>query len=320
MSDNDQDINLEAEDPALEHEGDVKEPESKETIKFEPDLTTMPDGEGKEPNDGADVVRKLMEDRGLIEGKEPEGEEIGDIIPDEFVQAALTQGWTDEQIVEFAENLSDEQLVAEASKLLEEDDVAEPGEDSAKHEGEPQLPQGDKEPDESSDKVAALEAKIANLEERLGKFGELSDERAAEATLAVVNKMLDDAGGEFEVFGKTESLMRYPAGPKKGQIVPSDPAFKARSEVYNKASVFIQAGLPVHEAMQVALDWYKGAHLEADVHKKVVKDLKRHEKKLSAKRSGKETVPSYEDEEERKAAVVRDAARRAGVKGVDEWN
>lgn len=316
MSDNDQDINLKAEDPALEHEGDVKEPESKEPEKFEPDLKTMPDGEGKEPDDGADVVRKLMEERGLIDGKEPEGEDEGDLIPDIFVQAALEQGWKDEQIVKFAENLTDEQLIAEAAKLSEiEDYGAEPGEDPAKHEGEPRPPQDSKESDESSDKVSALEAKIASLEEKLGKIGELSDERALETERAVVNKMFDEAGEELEVFGKTESLMRYPAGPKKGQIVPNDPAFKARSEVYDKASVFMKAGLPVHEAMQVALDWYKGAHLEANVHKKVVKDLKKHEKKLSARRSGKETVPSYEDEEDRKAAVVRDAARRAGVKG-----
>jgi hypothetical protein len=276
----------------------------------------MPDGEGKEPDDGADVVRKLMQDRGLIEGKEPESKDQGDLIPDAFTQAALEQGWTNEQIVEFAENLTDEQLVAEAVKLSEiEDDDAEPGEGPAKHEGEPQPPQDSKEFDESSDKVAALEAKIAGLEEKLGKIGELSDERALETERTVVNKMFDEVGEEFKVFGKTESLMRYPAGPKKGQIVPNDPAFKARSEVYDKASVFMKAGLPVHEAMQVALDWYKGAHLEADVHNKVVKDLKRHEKKLSARRSGKETVPTYEDEEDRKAAVVREAARRAGVKG-----
>jgi hypothetical protein len=88
----------------------------------------------------------------------------------------------------------------------------------------------------------------------------------------------------------------------------------ARAEVWDKAVPFIQSGIPVKDAMEIALTWYKGAHLEKDVQRNMIKDLKKHEKKLSAKRSGKETVRTYENEEERQAEVVREAARKAGVK------
>jgi hypothetical protein len=71
--------------------------------------------------------------------------------------------------------------------------------------------------------------------------------------------------------------------------------------------------MSVKDAMDTALDTYKGRNLEVDVKRSIVKDLKRNSKKLSAKRSGKETVKTFENEEDRRANVVIEAARKKGI-------
>jgi hypothetical protein len=89
---------------------------------------------------------------------------------------------------------------------------------------------------------------------------------------------------------------------------------KARSAVYEKAKPFLQAGMSVKEAMDIALTWYKGKNLEADVKRSLIKDIKKSEKKLSAKRASKETVATYEDEEEYRTQFIIKEAEKRGMK------
>jgi hypothetical protein len=125
-------------------------------------------------------------------------------------------------------------------------------------------------------------------------------------------------GKDFKVFGNTDKLAVFPAGPKKGQYVPTSPEMKVRSEVYAKACPYIESGIPVKEAMKIALTWYKGEHLEADIKRNLIKDLKKSEKKLSAKRTSKETVQSFEDEEDYKKQFILREAEKRGMKLTEE--
>lgn len=299
-----------------------------ETTDTQPDLTDMPDSSGVVEEDKGGIVRNIMKKLGIGKTDAPAGEgDEGDPVPDEFVEAAKGQGWTDEDIVNFAENMSDEELIAAIPDMLDTSVDAEPDKGPAKHD---QIEKPPQEPDKPTDKPDDLEAikaairdeiraefkiELDDLKSKLSQVDEINEQKSQAALLDVINTTFDEAAEKFEIFGKTEELPRYPAGPKKGQYVPTSPAFQAREEVYQKAQAFMALGAKPKEAMEDALTWYKGKHLERDIHRNVIKDLKKHETKLSAKRSAKETVKTYEDEDDRRADVVRELARKAGVKG-----
>ena len=166
--------------------------------------------------------------------------------------------------------------------------------------------------DESS-AVKALRQELADLKKEIGAVQKDKATQEQLTELKAVDSAFDKASEKFEVFGKTEELPRFPAGPRKGQLIPTSPAYRARDEVYSLYTMFRSTGSPVDGAFEDALTWYKGKHLETDVKRNLVKDLKRKETKLSAKRMGKETVKTYDSEEDRKAEVVREAARKRGI-------
>ena len=294
-------------DPAPEHEGDVKEGADKKDVVDAKDKDI--DSSGKEVDDGAGVVKKLMTKIGIgKKGADTDDDDGGKDIPDAFTNFARAQGWSDEDIAAFAAQLSDEELLELTTGIEDEEEEEEEPEKKKKKE--------DKKTDKQvSDEEKKLLERIEKLEKTLEESTKQRKAQDEQTILETANKAFDEAGKEFEIFGKTEELPRFPAGPHKGELVPTSAAFKARSEVWNKAVAFINLGATVQEAMDDAVTWYKGKNLEKDIHRKIVKDLKGHEKKLSAKRTGKETVKQYEDEDERKADVVREAARRAGIKG-----
>lgn len=297
-------------DPAPEVEGDVKE-DIKDQDKTEFVSDSSPE------NDGADIVKKQLQNAGVIEkgdddDKSGDNDEKGDKVPAAFTEFARQQNWSDDIIEEFSSELSDEELLALIPYFQESEVELE--EKPAKQEIESKLPQkSDSKPDD--DKIVALNEKIAKLEEQMKESTELRERQNEQAIVSAFNQAMDEVSEDFEIFGKTDELLKFPAGPNKGKVVPTSPAMKARNEVWNKMWAFINAGASPHEAITDAQIWYKGKNLEKDIKRKTIKDLKKHEKKLSAKRSGKETTKQYENEEERKADVVRELARKAGVKG-----
>ena len=300
-----------ADDPAPELEGDVKDnkEEIKETVKPE-----VPDSSGNVEEDGAEVVKKIQSELGIGDKGENKDEE-GTDIPDAFTNACLAQGWTQEEIMEFASDLDDAALLQLIPDLSGQVD-SELGTDQAKQEEKSKATEKKPVKEEPTNtEVAALKKELAEIKEELGKAKQERTVKEEQATVQTVNEVFDEVSEEFEIFGKTDELLTYPAGPKRGQYVPTSPAYIARREVVEKALPFIANGMPTKEAMEIGLTWYKGKYLEKDVQRKLIKDLKKHETKLSAKRVGKETVKVYEDEEERKEAVVIEAARKAGVKG-----
>jgi hypothetical protein len=58
---------------------------------------------------------------------------------------------------------------------------------------------------------------------------------------------------------------------------------------------------------------YEGKHYKDKVKDDVIKGMKQKSEQLTPKKSRKNVVKTYESEEDRKAAVVRDAAEKAGV-------
>lgn len=308
----------EASKPAAELEGDVKEVDNKEidTKELEVKIDDVPNSSGEKEEDGAAIVKKIKEDvLGETESKEKDAKE-GNDIPDEFTNACLKQGWTEAEIREFATDLDDTALLSLIPELLNDDkqESSESDKGQTKQEDKSKATDKSAKQEPTNEELAALKKELAEIKESIGKSDKERTAREEEATVQTVNQVFDEVSKDFEIFGKTEELLKYPAGPNKGQLVPTSPAMIARSEVWDKAVPFIQSGIPVKDAMDIALTWYKGKNLTKDVQRNMIKDLKKHEKKLSAKRSGKETVKVYANEEERQVEVVREAARKAGVK------
>ena len=304
-----------APEPAEELEGDVKE---KVEEKLEVKVDDVPNSSGEKEESGEEVVAKIQ--REVLGQPDPkEKEEDGTDIPDAFTNACLEQGWTEDEIKEFASDLDDAALLELIPELLategEKQEKSEPGKVQAKQEAKAKAADNTAKKEATNEELAEIKKELAAIKESMGEADKERTTKEEEAMVQTVNQVFDEASKEFEIFGKTDELLKYPAGPKKGQFVPTSPAMSARREVWEKAFPFVQSGIPTKDAMDIALTWYKGAHLEKDVQRNLIKDLKKHEKKLSAKRSGKETVRTFESEEERQAEVVREAARKAGIKG-----
>jgi len=308
----------EAPEPAEELEGDVKETkEQKVEEKLEVKVDDVPTSSGEKEESGEEVVAKIQ--REVLGQPDPEKkEEEGTDIPDAFTNACLEQGWSEDEIKEFASDLDDAALLELIPELLdkeEEQNKSEPGKVQAKQEVKAKATDDTAKKEPTNEELSMVKKELAEIKKQIGDVAKERTVKEEAILVETINQAFDEVSKEFEIFGKTDELLKYPAGPKKGHVVPTSPAMVARKEVWAKAFPFVQSGIPTKDAMDIALTWYKGKNLEKDVQRKMIKDLKKHEKKLSAKRSGKETVKTYENEEERQAEVVRDGARKAGIKG-----
>jgi len=105
-------------------------------------------------------------------------------------------------------------------------------------------------------------------------------------------KLMDEQSKKFEIFGiyeagKPNSMPRFPVG----RLVPSSPQMKARNEVWGLAlDLNEKAGMDFEQALSTSLNAFKGKNLAKDVKRNLIKDLKKSEKKLSAKHSSHEQV------------------------------
>lgn len=277
------------------------------------------DSSGEPVDNNADVVRKLQEEAGIRESANEE--EKGETIPSEFSEACVKTGWSSDEIKDFADGLDDETLIGLIPEILDSGKIEEKQEskteDKQKTEEQTSKVTDKKSSDDSTTKgeLDAVRKELAEIKESLKVQDAKKQTDDSLRVIQTIEDTFDEAAAEFKIFGKTDELLRFPAGPKKGQIVPSSKEMLAREEVWEKAQPFVNGGMPVKDAMEIGLTWYKGKYLAKDIERNLIKGLKKHETKLSAKRVGKRTVKQYEDEDERKADVVREAARNAGIKG-----
>lgn len=249
-------------------------------------------------------------------------------IPDGFSEAAEALGWPGDDIIEFASKgnngkpYSDQELKDMVPELLAELESSSE-EDREKKTKKPAIDLKTDPQSEGSDKDKELREQIKkeimddlgidSLKEEIGKVKEDRELQDQTTQIARANELFDKASETFKVFGLTKDLPKYPSGANKGKWILSSPAFKSRAEVYGDAEVFIKhQGLDVSEAMEKALNSYKGKHLETDTKRKLVKDLKKHEKHLSGSRAGKEIKKTHGSEREEDIDYIRNLQRASG--------
>jgi hypothetical protein len=245
----------------------------------------------------------------------------GKDIPDVFSDAAEASGMTPAEIIDFANGRTNEELLEMIPYLQPS-----PGKDDIKVDDKVVM-QDDKAKKDNDSKTidAELETKIAEkiakqLEEKFGasleeieKFKAHQKEQAEKQTSATVSKIFDEASKEFPVFGKTDELPKFPSGRLAGQWIPTSPAMGARLEVLRYADAFMSKGADIDNAMVNALGTYKGLHLEKELERKQVRDLKNHETKLSGARIGRETKNKYADTRDEIIDDIRQRQRAAGI-------
>ena len=280
------DENLTVEQDAEVKDDEVKDDSQKETSEKKVSIfDTIKNIIRRKPDDGTADADDL--DGGGTDGSASEGKDI----PAQFTEAAIAAGMSAEQISEHASDYTDAQLLEQIPDLKpqvsENSDESEPL--SKKEAGDTKNKDDSKSTDDAKDEEIKL------LKERLDKVEkgqlqnsekEVQNQFISRATAA--NKRMDELSKEFEIFGTYKTLPRF---PHNQTIIPSSPQAKARNEVWGLAEdLHIKAGMDFNTALDISLDAFKGKHLGADVKRNLVKDLKRNEKQLSAKRSSHEAV------------------------------
>jgi len=293
----------------VEQDVDVKDKEQQETKSDERQDETKETNETK--TGIVDKIKSIIKGNtdNTVDSKGSDSD--GDDIPDEFTEAALKDGWTEEQIKEWASDYTDDELREYAKDLAPLSGIkgdSDKSEQSSK-EGDTQqsIKKDDKVKDDAKDEV------IAKLTERLDKLEkgqEKNIERDAQEKLASqasrATQVMDELSKEFEVFGTFDKLPRFP----DGSIVPSSPQCKARNEVWGLVlDLHEKAGMDFEQALSTSLDAFKGKNLVKDVKRNLIKDLKKSEKQLSAKHSSHEQVKTGLSG----AEVIREVQKKHGV-------
>lgn len=249
----------------------------------------------------------------------------GTDIPDAFSDAAEAMGMTPSEIVAFGDSHTNEELIElipylqekigdtqtddkiikQDDKIIKQDDKINKGNDNKTIDTELET--------RIAEKIARqLEEKFGVSLEEIEKFKVHQKEQAEAQTAATVSKIFDETYKEFPVFGKTDELPKFTSGRMAGQWIPTSPAMKARLEVLRFADAFMGKGANIDNAMVNALATYKGLHLEKELERKQVRDLKRHETRLSGARIGRETKRKYVDTREEMINEIKQLQRASG--------
>jgi len=297
-----------------------------EEIKTEETVET-PEVESTDKREGIlDYIKKAWKDDDGEEVQEKEEVDSSDSnedftrtteIPSVFLEAAKQDGWKQKDIEEFAAQYTDEQLEELAAQFNEEDEEEEPEEIAEAPATEP------KKDADWATVVSSMREEIKKqiLSELGPKFESLDDFKADQEDRQTVNmfetanKILDGASKDFPVFGEFEKMPKFTTGSRKGQLIPTNPAFKARSEVYQLAYDMVSMGRSqnIQEAMEDALAWYRGKYGQKETERKVIRDLKKHEQKLSGSRTGKETKQKYDTDRDEMIDFIRQRQKAAGI-------
>lgn len=255
----------------------------------------------------------LGSDEGITETQEE--------VPTEFVDAAIDALWLDEDILSFVKGKTKEELLELVPYITKEkvQTETETGKDTKED--------TEKQPDEVDvllDKLLSHPKLQEKLGEKLGltkvqnlveKLETEKNQTDAVKLLATADKMMDEYGKEFKELGLKKDMPLFPAGPMKGQPIPTSPQFKARAELYGFAVPFMQAGQSIEEAMSNANFAYRGKYMKENVERDLIKDLKKHETKLSGPRTAKEVKKTYSNDREEGIATIRDILGSQGQGG-----
>jgi len=212
-----------------------------------------------------------------------EEQEVAVVVPDDFTKAALIQGWSSEDVNEFAKDYTEAELKEMIPALLGEDtDESDETSDTLEEEETEATKDEDSQEDEKTKKL--LE-RIEALEKAQGKSHEEDKKQEFVGFIRTASQTFDEASKEFEVFGQTKDLPKFP----DGRLIHTSPQMKARDEVFDLACQLHGTGMDFDNALSVSLNAYKGKNLTKDVKRNLIKDLKGKEKRLSGKRTSHES-------------------------------
>lgn len=271
------------------------------------------------------IKGKVKPDSDSDDSSDKDTSSIENEIPDNFSEAAESIGWSGEDIIAFAKEgnkgkpFTNAELLEMVPELLaesEKSDDKEPDKETDKKSIDLKPESKDSENTELRDQIKKELIEELGLDGVKDMVREVKESQEFDKQTDLVNRandIFDKASETFEVFGITKDLPKYPAGTNKGQLILSSPAFKARAEVYNDAMALMEnRDLTIETAMKKSLSLYKGEHLEDDVRRKTIKDLKKHEKHLSGARSSKEVKKTHGSEREEDIDFIKQQMRAAG--------
>ena len=287
----------------VDEQQDIQEADgSTETKEVDQEGEHLP--ENPEAESGGSFIKKVKDK--YFSKKAAEVEEEGDYIPDEFVKAARKANWSDEQTAEFADGKTDEELLEKIPSILGEAAVkTDETSDKVDEVVQPETKNAKVEDSQDDGKLAQLLADVAALKEAQG----ISEKKAQEEELARfdqrASELFDRTSDEFEIFGKTDDLPKFP----DGRIDPTSPQMKARLEVWGRADQLRANGMDGDEALSLCLNAYIGSNLKTEAKRSVIKGLKKQEKILR----GKSTSHEITDTSNLSGAdVIAEVKRRHG--------
>ena len=250
---------------------------------------------------GASLISRI---KARFTGEHAAKEETGEEISDEFVTAARQMNWSDEDTMAFASGQrqndkgewvasdddiprSDEQLKEMIPSLLGEDFAKADETSDMTGETESETKEEEAEDSQDGEELKQLREDVADLKERLG-VREIESKETEKANFNQrASDLFDEASKEFEVFGKTDDLPKF---PHNGEVIPTSPQMKARLEVYGMAQQLKETGMSGAKALEFSLNAYKGANLKVETQRNVIKDLKKREQTLGGKRVSHEAT------------------------------
>lgn len=288
------------------------------------DDTDVVDSDG-EPDDSTDAPAGDDTTK-VVDAKDGDDwEEVNPAIAAPFIQAALSAGWPVSRIQEYAETHSDEDLMfitnlitnqAVSNTNVVKDDIKDSKLEETFKLDDTVLKQVAEDSSEGTANVIkslaaelqAARSEIANIKKDFGDI-QSNNQRTAEITqYSVANEMFDRVAETMPSIGITNELPKYP----NGDLVQTSPEFKARDKVYTRAINLTKLGMSFRDAMDDSFQWYRGGLVEQELEGNILKKIKKNEKRLSPKGTGKQMTTKYSSERERRAAIVNDIARKHG--------
>lgn len=301
-----------------------KENETIETEAKEKEVVEAEEKETEEVEEKETETEETETEEKETETKDEETEPI----PQEQINIARRLGWSDERIVEVAENNPEilEDMATLAGRQIQQPQV------------QTEKPAAKKEQVEVKglEKVTLDEAALTKMKETYGDDvvnevilpltkslnlvidqsntlrGSVDGVERANSDAGLIreykeaNTAFDELGKTFEVFGKTKELPVLPNGLPN----PESAAVQTRSQVYDVAQAFKASGMNWTKALQNAERWYKGEHAEKSLERKIIKDLNSRKKKFSPRPTSKKTKEVHVSREDEGVALVRKAYKK----------
>jgi len=258
----------------------------------------------EKPESKESAIKKITNTiKEFVSGGSKDEKTEGDPIPDEFTNAALSAGWDEKTIEEWAADFTNEELLEMIPSLVVED--SEESEDTSDKITKSETKKAKVEDSQEDEKITKLLKRIEALESVQEKSQKETEKQKLDNLVNRASQIFDETSKEFEIFGETEKLPKFP----DGRYVANSPQMKARKEVWGIACRLYEKGMDFDEAMSVSLNAYKGKNLTKEIKRSVIKDLKKKETKLSGKRTSHESVNSIESGPE----VIKAVARKHGI-------